>query len=92
MMTRYSIDFVVHMLNVSFFHVSFPALLIPLVKWYGYPNDSPLFQAAAAYGILLYLFKIFLSFHDRKQRTSGKVDWEDEVVLITGGKINLLSH
>lgn len=87
MMTRYSIDFVVHMLNVSIFHVSFPALLIPLVKWYGYPNDSLLFQAAAAYGILLYLFKIFLSFHDRKQRTSGKVDWEDEVVLITGGKI-----
>ncbi|KAG0343603.1 hypothetical protein BG005_002293 [Podila minutissima] len=85
MMTRYSIDFVVQMLNASIFHVSFPALLIPLVKWYGYPNDSPLFQAAAAYGILLYLVKILLSFHDRKQRTSGKVDWEDEVVLITGG-------
>lgn len=87
MMTRYSIDFVVQMLNASIFHVSFPALLIPLVKWYGYPNDSPLFQAAAAYGILLYLVKILLSFHDRKQRTSGKVDWEDEVVLITGGTI-----
>ncbi|KAF9424992.1 hypothetical protein BGZ94_007939 [Podila epigama] len=85
MTTRYSIDFVVRMLNASIFHVSFPFLLIPLVKWYGYSNDSAPFQAAIVFGAVLYLWKTILWFHDRQQRTSGKIDWDDEVVLITGG-------
>ena len=84
-MNRCSLDFVLHMLNASVFHVSFPFLLIPCIKLYGFSNESLAFQLAAAFAALLYSVKIAYWFHERSQRRGGKVDWEDEVVLITGG-------
>ncbi|OAQ27346.1 retinal short-chain dehydrogenase/reductase [Linnemannia elongata AG-77] len=85
MVNRNTLDFVLHMLNASVFHVSFPFFLIPLIKMYGFTNESLAFLMAAVYGVLLFVVKIALWLHERSQRRDGKVDWEDEVVLITGG-------
>ncbi|KAG0042263.1 hypothetical protein BGZ83_000697 [Gryganskiella cystojenkinii] len=84
-MNRYSLDFVLHMLNATVFHVSFPFLLIPVIKLYGFSNESLAFILAAVYAAALYTVKIAYWFHERSQRRGGKIDWEDEVVLITGG-------
>ncbi|KAG9060951.1 RNA polymerase II subunit A C-terminal domain phosphatase [Linnemannia hyalina] len=85
MVNRNTLDFVLHMLHASVFHVSFPFFLIPLIKMYGFTNESSAFLMAAFYGVLLFVVKIALWLHERSQRRDGKVDWEDEVVLITGG-------
>ncbi|KAG0211487.1 hypothetical protein BGX28_007848 [Mortierella sp. GBA30] len=85
MVNRRSIDFVLHMFNVTVFHVSFPFFLIPCIKVYGVSNESFAFNLAAVYGVILFAVKIANWFHERNQRRDGKVDWEDEVVLITGG-------
>ena len=90
MMSRYSLDFVLHMLNASVFHVSFPFLLIPCLKLYRFSNESLAFILAAVFAAVLYSVKIAYWFHERSQRKGGKVDWEDEVVLITGGKEPIL--
>ncbi|KAF9098084.1 hypothetical protein BGX23_007076 [Mortierella sp. AD031] len=85
MVNRNTIDFVLHMLNASIFHLSFPFLLIPLIKLYGFPYESPAFLIAALYGVFLFVIRIAYYVHERSQRRDGKVDWDDEVVLITGG-------
>ncbi|KAF9104114.1 hypothetical protein BGX27_010247 [Mortierella sp. AM989] len=85
MVSRRSIDFVMRLLNASIFHLSFPFFLIPCIKLYGFSNESLAFLLAAAYGAILFLVKIANTFHVRSQRRDGKVDWEDEIVLITGG-------
>jgi len=90
MMSRYSLDFVLHMLNASVFHVSFPFLLIPCLKLYRFSNESLAFILAAVFAAVLYSVKIAYWLHERSQRKGGKVDWEDEVVLITGGKEPIL--
>ncbi|KAI1315504.1 hypothetical protein EDD11_000685 [Mortierella claussenii] len=87
MVNRRTIDFVVHMLNASIFHLSFPFFIIPCIKLYGFPNESLAFQVAAVYGVLLFSIKALYWLHVRSQRKGGKVDWEDEIVLITGGKL-----
>ncbi|KAF9960428.1 hypothetical protein BGZ70_008610 [Mortierella alpina] len=85
MVNRRSIDFVLQLCNASIFHVSFPFFLIPCFKMYGFSNENLAFILAAIYGVLLFVVKIAYWFHERSQRRDGKVDWEDEVVLITGG-------
>ncbi|KAG0303730.1 hypothetical protein BGZ98_006352 [Dissophora globulifera] len=85
MVNRRSIDFWLQMLDASVFHVSFPFFLIPCLKLYGFSNDSMPFIIAAVYGVTLFSVKTAYSFHERSQRQGGKIDWEDEVVLITGG-------
>ncbi|KAF8937425.1 retinal short-chain dehydrogenase/reductase [Dissophora ornata] len=85
MVNRRSLDFWLNMLNTSIFHVSFPFFLIPCLKLYGFENESAPFIIAAVYASLLFSVKTAYEFHDRSQRKGGKVDWEDEVVLITGG-------
>ncbi|KAG0351598.1 hypothetical protein BC939DRAFT_480443 [Gamsiella multidivaricata] len=85
MVHRESIDFALHMLNATVFHLSFPFFLIPCIKLYGASNESLAFILAAAYGALLFFVKIAFWAHERSQRTGEKADWEDEVVLITGG-------
>ncbi|KAF9954877.1 hypothetical protein BGZ72_004191 [Mortierella alpina] len=85
MVNRRSIDFVMQLCNASIFHVSFPFFLIPCFKMYGFSNENLAFILAAIYGVLLFVVKIAYWFHERSQRRDGKVDWEDEVVLITGG-------
>ncbi|KAF9286497.1 hypothetical protein BGZ68_002865 [Mortierella alpina] len=85
MVNRRSIDFVMQLCNASIFHVSFPFFLIPCFKMYGFSNENLAFILAAIYGVVLFVVKIAYSFHERSQRRDGKVDWEDEVVLITGG-------
>ncbi|KAF9348726.1 hypothetical protein BGX26_012881 [Mortierella sp. AD094] len=85
MVNRRSIDFVVHMLNATIFHMSFPFFLIPCIKLYDFSYESLAFHLAAAYGAILFLVKIAYALHLRNQRRDGKVDWEDEIVLITGG-------
>ncbi|KAG0296448.1 hypothetical protein BGZ97_004531 [Linnemannia gamsii] len=52
---------------------------------YGFTNESAAFLMAAVYGVILFVVKIAFWLHERSQRRDGKVDWEDEVVLITGG-------
>lgn len=86
MVNRNTLDFVLHMLHASVFHVSFPFFLIPLIKMYGFTNESLAFFMAVVYGVLLFVIKIAFWLHERSQRRDGKVDWEDEVVLITGGR------
>ncbi|KAG0295574.1 hypothetical protein BGZ96_011427 [Linnemannia gamsii] len=54
-------------------------------QMYGFTNESAAFLMAAVYGVLLFVVKIAFWLHERSQRRDGKVDWEDEVVLITGG-------
>ncbi|KAF9575170.1 hypothetical protein EC968_004106 [Mortierella alpina] len=85
MVNRRSIDFVLQLCNASIFHVSFPFFLIPCFKMYGFSNENLAFILAAIYGVLLFVIKIAYWFHERSQRRDGKIDWEDEVVLITGG-------
>ncbi|KAF9183785.1 hypothetical protein BGZ50_004074 [Haplosporangium sp. Z 11] len=85
MVNRKTIDFTVHMLNATIFHLSFPFFMIPCIKVWGFRNESLAFQLSALYGVLLILVKIAYWLHERNQRKGGKVDWEDEVVLITGG-------
>ncbi|KAG0374935.1 hypothetical protein BGX24_009739 [Mortierella sp. AD032] len=52
---------------------------------YGFSNEDFAFLMAAVYGVILFVVKIAYTLHERGQRRDGKVDWEDEVVLITGG-------
>ena len=85
MVNRRSLDFWLNMLDVSILHVSFPFFLIPVLNLSGFENESTPFLIAAVYGSLLLAVKIAFAFHDRSQRKDGKVDWEDEIVLITGG-------
>ncbi|KAF9434836.1 hypothetical protein BGZ76_007346 [Entomortierella beljakovae] len=85
MVNRRTIDFTVHMLNATVFHFSFPFFLIPCIKLYGFSNESLVFLLAAAYGAILFICKFTYGLHVRSQRRDGKVDWEDEIVLITGG-------
>ncbi|KAF9200053.1 hypothetical protein BGZ49_009749 [Haplosporangium sp. Z 27] len=85
MVGRRSIDFVVHMLNASIFHISFPFFLIPCIKLYGFSNESLAFLLTSIYAGALIVIKIGYFFHVRSQRRDGKVEWEDEIVLITGG-------
>ncbi|KAF9925761.1 hypothetical protein FBU30_004503 [Linnemannia zychae] len=85
MVNRNTLDFALHMLNATIFHLSFPFFLIPLIKLYGFSNESFAFLMAAVYGVILFALKIALYLHERSQRREGKVDWEDEIVLITGG-------
>ncbi|KAF9916240.1 hypothetical protein BX616_004263, partial [Lobosporangium transversale] len=84
MVNRRSIDFVVRMLNASVFHLSFPFFLIPCIKLYGITNEGLAFQLAAVYGVLLFTIRLAYWLHDRSQRQDGKIDWDDEIVLITG--------
>ncbi|KAG0227833.1 retinal short-chain dehydrogenase reductase [Mortierella sp. GBAus27b] len=89
MVNRRSLDFVLNMLNTTVFHTSFPFFLIPLLKLYKFSNENLAFIAAAIYGVLLFVVKISFWLHERSQRLGGKIDWEDEVVLITGGASGL---
>ncbi|KAF9170791.1 hypothetical protein BGX21_009105 [Mortierella sp. AD011] len=85
MVNRRTIDFVVHMLNATVFHLSFPFFLIPCVKLYGIADESLIFQLAAVYAVVLLVVKAAYTLHVYSQRKDGKADWEEEVVLITGG-------
>jgi len=87
MVNRRSIDFVVHMLDVTVLHVSFPFFLIPCLKLYKFANEDLAFIIAAIYAVVLFVTKILYGLHKRSQRLGGKIDWEDEVVLITGGNL-----
>ncbi|KAF9363150.1 hypothetical protein BGX34_004769 [Mortierella sp. NVP85] len=85
MVNRRSIDFVLHMLDVTVLHVSFPFFLIPCLKLYKFTNEDLAFVIAAIYAVVLFVIKILYGLHKRSQRLGGKIDWEEEVVLITGG-------
>ncbi|KAF9582655.1 hypothetical protein BGW38_010928 [Lunasporangiospora selenospora] len=83
--SRKTIDFVVQMLKATVFHLSFPFFIIPCIKLYGVTNESLAFNIAAIYGVILIVIKTAIAFHQRKQRQGDKIEWDDEIVLITGG-------
>ncbi|KAF9972453.1 hypothetical protein BGZ73_004435 [Actinomortierella ambigua] len=91
MPSRWSIDFVMRLLDTSVFHVTFPFILSPLCKFLGHGPGTYLFNLTLVYAALLYTVRIVMAMNTRYQRAGGnggersKIDWGEEVVLITGG-------
>ncbi|KAG0223266.1 hypothetical protein BGW42_006001 [Actinomortierella wolfii] len=91
MPSRWSIDFVMRLLDTSVFHVTFPFILSPLCKFLGHGPGTFIFNLTLAYAALLYTVRIIMALDTRYKRAGGnggkrsKIDWGEEVVLITGG-------
>ncbi|KAF9161360.1 hypothetical protein DFQ26_004631 [Actinomortierella ambigua] len=88
---RWSIDFVMRLLDTSVFHYTFTFVLTPLCKFVGYGPGTLLFNLTLLYAALLFTVRIGMALSTRYQRAGGnggkrsKIDWAEEVVLITGG-------
>lgn len=88
--TYLTIDLLAHVLNRSIFH-PFVAWLIPLcLRAVVTPYSSPDFIIACAWASLVTLFTILSVFNKRiAYGVPREVDWDEEVVVITGGASGL---
>jgi hypothetical protein len=82
-----SIDFFLHILANSFFHPSFVLLFLPFFYSQGYDLTTPEFWWASLYtGIVCFFWLLgYLSLKSRNGWKTSKVDWDNEVVVVTGG-------
>ena len=81
-----TLDLLLHVLSVTIFH-PFLAALIPLcLRAIATPYNSPSFILSAAFAICVSLYRVL----DEVNKTiaygaTREINWEDEVVVITGG-------
>jgi len=85
-----TIDLLAHVLQRSLFH-PFIACLIPLCqRALGAPYTSPQFLSTCAYAIFISLLSILSAFDQRiAYGAPRQLDWDEEVVVITGGASGL---
>jgi len=85
-----TIDLIAHILNRSIFH-PFIAWLIPLcLRAITTPYNAPNFIAACAWATLVTLFAILGAINQRlAYGLPRELDWNNEVVVITGGASGL---
>ncbi|KAK3721778.1 hypothetical protein LTR37_002943 [Vermiconidia calcicola] len=81
-----TIDLIIHILNRSIFH-PYIAWLIPLcLRAVATQYDAPEFIAACVWASLVTLWKVFDIVNKRiAYGVPREVDWDEEVVVITGG-------
>ena len=90
MMEVLTIDILAHVLRNSVFH-PFIAWLLPLCqRAVGHPTTSFHFRATCAYATLITILWLLSTLNKRiAYGVPRKVDWDDEVVVITGGASGL---
>src|SRR6185312_14106096 len=83
----YSIDFFLNILRRSLFHPSFASLFLAFIFVQGIPVNSYLFIWSSVYtgSVFFVWFLGYMTKVSRNGRKSRKIDWDDEIVLITGG-------
>ena len=81
-----TLDLLLHVLSVTLFH-PFLAALIPLcLRAIATPYNSPSFIIATAFAICVSLYRVLESVNQRiAYGAPREINWEDEVVVITGG-------
>ncbi|KAF0559073.1 NADP-binding protein [Gigaspora margarita] len=87
----FSIDFFIRILNVSLFHPSFAILFLVIIYVQGYGISQPEFLFASVYSFIVCFFWLlsYLSIKSRNGWKTCRLDWDDEVVVITGGSSGL---
>lgn len=81
-----TVDLLLHVLSVTIFH-PFLAALIPLcLRAIATPYSSPSFILTTAFAICVSIYRILEGVNNRvAYGAPRKINWEDEVVVITGG-------
>ncbi|CAB4382784.1 NAD(P)-binding protein [Rhizophagus irregularis] len=82
-----SIDFFLRILALSFFHPSFVLIFLPYFYSIGYGLTTPEFFWASIYTSIVCFFWLlgYLSLKSRNGWKTIKTNWDDEVVVVTGG-------
>ncbi|CAI2161665.1 14029_t:CDS:2 [Funneliformis geosporum] len=82
-----SIDFFIRILSLSFFHPSFVLILLPFLYVQGYESTTSEFLWSSLYaGIVCFFWLLgYLSLKSRNGWKNAKINWDDEIVVVTGG-------
>jgi len=82
-----SIDFFIRILSLTFFHPSFVLILLPFIYTQGYVLGTPEFFWVSLYtGTVCFFWLLgYISSKSRNGWKTTKTDWDDEVVVVTGG-------
>src|SRR3954452_25152681 len=82
-----SIDFFLRILALSFFHPSFVLIFLPFFYSQGYGLTTPEFFWASLYTSVVCFFWLlgYLSLKSRNGWKTTKTNWDNEVVVVTGG-------
>jgi hypothetical protein len=84
---KLTIDFFLRILALSFFHPSFALIFLPFIFVQGYGLTTPEFFWSSLYtGIVCFFWLLgYLSLKSRNGWKTSKTDWDNEVVVVTGG-------
>ncbi len=82
-----SIDFFTRIIALSFFHPSFVLILLPFLYVQGHELNSSEFLGCSLYASIVCFFWLlgYLSLKSRNGWKTTKTDWDNEVVVVTGG-------